>query len=321
MPVTSAALAVAASLLITDQYSAVARFVPEQGPDRASGLGPLASIAAQFALAGSGSNSPRFYGEVLRGHTILDEVLLSRFPTPGAPQVGDSSALWELLRIEGDSIQEILASGRKELEKRIGVSVDDATGVTAVSVQTSDASLSAGVANALVSLLNRFNLETRQTTAKLRRAFVEARLDELSGELHDSERALRDFLLANRGFETSPDLRLQHDRLERDFTLKQEVFTTLQRQFEEARIQEVNDTPVITIVDYAVAPFESSYPPRLLVAAIGFALGSLVALLSSIVGDVVASKRRDGDQRYTAFLDAWTSIRSQIRQLIRVRPH
>jgi uncharacterized protein involved in exopolysaccharide biosynthesis len=51
------------------------------------------------------------------------------------------------------------------------------------------------------------------------------------------------FLQANRQWANSPDLTFQHDRLERDIALRQQVYTTLVQSFEQARISEVRDTP------------------------------------------------------------------------------
>src|SRR5438132_8548828 len=46
--------------------------------------------------------------------------------------------------------------------------------------------------------------------------------------------------------------------------IRQEVSLTLRREYETARIEEVNDTPVITVIDPPVPPHERSSPKRLL---------------------------------------------------------
>ena len=64
--------------------------------------------------------------------------------------------------------------------------------------------------------------------------------------------------------------------MKRKIDLRQELYTTLSKELETARIQEVNDTPTITLVD---APFASSKPTGPTIWMLGvlfFALGIVV---------------------------------------------
>ena len=115
------------------------------------------------------------------------------------------------------------------------------------------------------------------------------------------------FLQANRQWENSPDLTFQHDRLERDISLRQQVYTTLVQSFEQARITEVRDTPVITVLQ---APF---FPPgpddarMLLVIALGIVLGGMLGVILAFV--VEAMKRpAPGDPARADFQQTWEGL-------------
>src|SRR5690242_11043905 len=80
------------------------------------------------------------------------------------------------------------------------------------------------------------------------RQFVEARVTEAQNALHAAEERLSDFKTRNKVI-GSPELSLEQDRLQREVTLRQQVYTNLVQNEEEARIREVRDTPVITILE------------------------------------------------------------------------
>ena len=53
---------------------------------------------------------------------------------------------------------------------------------------------------------------------------------------------------------TRPELNFQQERLQRQVQLQQQLYTTLSQSFEQAKIEEVRDTPVITVVEPPEAP-------------------------------------------------------------------
>ena len=106
----------------------------------------------------------------------------------------------------------------------------------------------------MLDLLDSFNLETRQPQAASERRFVEERLGQAKDELLDAEDRLLTFLNQNREFQNSSQLSFEHDRLLREVRLRQDVVTSLTESHEQARIEEVRNTPVITIVQAPELP-------------------------------------------------------------------
>jgi uncharacterized protein involved in exopolysaccharide biosynthesis len=140
-----------------------------------------------------------------------------------------------------------------------------------------DPELAAAVANRMVELVNEYNLRRRQSSSREQRRFLAARVDEAQRELRAAEDVQSAFLLRNRRFVGSPLLSEQAARLERDVRMKQEVFITLSKSLEEARVAEVRDTPMLTIVDHATPPDRATNPRPALWAGIAAALGLLSA--------------------------------------------
>jgi uncharacterized protein involved in exopolysaccharide biosynthesis len=67
-------------------------------------------------------------------------------------------------------------------------------------------------------------------------------------------------------------------RLERRVQLKQEVLGTLSRSYEEARINEVRDTPVLTVIDRADVPARKSFPNRTLSVLVALLVGAVMGM-------------------------------------------
>lgn len=322
LPLAAAIVTAGISLLISPKFTATATFVPETEARGTSLPGGLAGVAAQFgvSLGGSGgADSPAFYADVLKSRTLRDAILLASFADPRSGSAADSSSLLDLLEVEGDSEAQRLEVGRKELAKYTQIRVESETGIVAVSVETRHRTLSADVANFYIDLLNRFNLETRQSNAEERRRFVEERVTGAGAELQEAEEAYQNFLERNRQYAGSPELNFQAGRLQRQVTIKQEVLTTLRRQYEEARIQEVNDTPVITVIDWAVPPDEKSSPKRRASVVLAFFLGGVLAVVGAFGQEFIDRARVNDQEQFEKISSRWEATKQELLRMFRIR--
>jgi uncharacterized protein involved in exopolysaccharide biosynthesis len=101
----------------------------------------------------------------------------------------------------------------------------------------------------MLRLVSEFNLNRRQTKAGADRRFVETRVRESLDSLRGAEAALEAFLQRNREYRNSPQLVFAYDRLDREVRMRQQLYTTLIQSYESARIDEVRNTPVITVME------------------------------------------------------------------------
>lgn len=322
LPLGLAFLAAVYSLIVPPMFTATATFVPES-EEQGMGLpGGLAGLAAQFGLAfpGGGSGGPAFYADVLQSRTVLDHVLLTRFPDPRSEVPGDSAPLIDIINVPGEELVERLEKGRRRLGRALSIGVDEETFIVSVSVETKRyRALAAAVANRFVDLLSEFNTETRQSNARVRRDFIEERMHQAELELAQAEEVLKDFLEANRQFRGSPELTFEYERLQRQVTIKQEVYTTLRRSYEEARIQEVNDTPVVTVIDRAVPPIRKSSPKRRLNVILAFFLGGVLSVVGAFGQEYAERARARQEPDYQEFTSRWVAIKRELVGLLRRR--
>ncbi|HET6777782.1 MAG TPA: Wzz/FepE/Etk N-terminal domain-containing protein [Gemmatimonadales bacterium] len=306
---------VAAVLLLLQRpvYTAETNFTPEtpNTSGLASSLVGLAGLAGQLGLgdAMSGGASPEFFARLLHSREVLRATLQTEFPDPGGS--GTKRQLLDLLEIKGKNLEERLQLGTRRLTQATEAHVDQATGIVTLSVEMYSPELAAATANRMLELLNEFNLERRQSQSHEQRRFTGDRLREAEQELREAERAQLRFLQNNRQYQGSPLLEFQAEQLERAVQLKQEVFLTLTKAHEEARIAEVRDTPVLTVVDPAVPPAKRSRPRRALGVTLAFAAGSVLGISLVYLGIFRRRVRRDRSPDYMEFQAALDEVRGR----------
>lgn len=302
LPVALGVVTAVWALLMRPTYTASTTFVPEAGAGTKLPSG-LAGLAGEFGLSlgADASRSPRFYADVLKSRELLERALIARYLDPRSA-AGDSTRLLDLLRVPGRNGADSMSNGVRALSKRIGTRVDIQTGVVRLSVDSRYPGLAAATANQMVAYLNEFNTHTRQSQARERRRFVEQRIAEAETELRSSEGELRGFYERNRTWQQSPQLMFEEGRLRRQLDIRQEVYLTLKREFETARIEEVNDTPVITVIDAAIPPQKRSSPQRATMVLLALLVGGVVGALWAIVADYVDHLRAMNDARYLELL-------------------
>jgi uncharacterized protein involved in exopolysaccharide biosynthesis len=309
-PLASALIAIVVTLLLTPVYTATTAFTPEQRTPSGVATG-LASLAGQLGFTvGADANSPRFYADVVRSPRIVEQVLRSRYPDPRAGSVaGDSVSLLVVLQVRAGELADSVQHGAEKLGKLMSVRVDPLTGIVRLSIDHRYPTLASDVANRFVHYLNEFNAVTRQSQARERRRFAETRVAEAERELRTAEEALQVFYERNRSWARSPTLVVAEQRHRRDVALREQVMSTLRGEFEVSRIEEVNDTPVLTVVHEATPPRKRSWPRRALLVSTATLLGILTGVAWAFAADYVMRLRTRYGQDYQEFRRLTQSLR------------
>lgn len=278
-------LALLAVLLLRDRtYTTSVTFLPQGKRPPAN----LASLALQLGVnmpsGMDAAQSPAFYADLVRSRVILSQLADGSYPL-GADS---TRRVWlaDALEVDDDrSAAWRRDEAMRELAREVlSVSSSPRTGVVQFAVVTTSAHLSYALSQEVLRAVSRFNQEIRQSQASAEREFTERRLQQARSELAAAESALEDFDRVNR-VAVSPTLALRRQRLEREVSLRTEVYTTLAQSYEQARIEEVRDTPVLTLID---APEVAVRPnPRGVVfgAAGGLVLGLLLGAAWALLSD------------------------------------
>ena len=271
----------------------------------------LAGLAAQFGLGGSLPNEDEsidFYAELVKSRSLLEQVATT--PIDNTDRQRDQTYI-QLNHIKGDDQRQTLQKAVSRLKKKIAVSTNPKAGTVTVRVHSRWPLVAEQLNGMLLDDINKFNLEKRQSKGAAERRFVQQRLAEAQVSLRKAEEALEEFQERNRRFGAAPDLKLAAARLERRVDLEQQVYLSLAQEFEKARIEEVRDIPVITVIDLPTgsARRSGSLPRTLVFSAVP---GLLLALAGVFAADYLQRLRR---QRPHDFEELGAARRDVLRSL------
>jgi hypothetical protein len=232
-------------------YAATTTFDLEAAAGSAT-ASPLSGLASQLGLVAPPPTNAAPYERLLRSRALLIPVTRMWFtvPTDSGTKRGTIADLWNLKAATAAQRQEKAINVIRGAMK-VG---SDKVGTPALQVTTPWAPLSVQLADSLIRRLNEFNTERQQSKVSRERRFTEARLEEKRVELRTAEARTQAFLEANRDYRNSPMLSFQFDRLNRELQLKQSLYNTLASALETARIEEVRNAPVVSVIEPAYVP-------------------------------------------------------------------
>jgi len=284
--VLGGAAGVAVALALPKQYTSTGTFIA-QGASASELPAALQGIAASVGLMSARDFSPQFYADLLTSDPVLGAALTKPYRIPAV--TGDTGRTYlEIERFRGNEPGRVMEQALRHLRRRVTARADVRTNIIALSVTARDPALSRDISLTLLAALDSLNIEFRQRHSGELRRFFETRVAESRHELDSAETRLRQFLERNRVIENSPLLTFEHLRLVRGADLKRAVYTTVVQQYEEARLQEARNVPVLTVLSPPRVPARKSGPPRRLIVALGLAAGLAVALAHAHVGSLRA---------------------------------
>jgi uncharacterized protein involved in exopolysaccharide biosynthesis len=294
-------------------WSSDATFIPQGARAPTS----VSSIAAQFGLSGGGAEagqSPQFYVDLIATREVQRGVVNATYTvhTDTGVIVGNLVKVYGIKKKPTNSPE---TSAMKMLAASVSAAPSLKTGVITLRATTPYPELSAQLIASFFAQINRFNLIGRQSRASAERNFTEQRLSEAQAALTAAEDNMEQFLLTNRDL-GSPSLQLRRERLNRAVATRQEVYTALAQSYEQSKIEELRDTPAITVIDPPVVPIEPN--PR---GTISKTIKSLVfgALLGTMLAFLLDYFKRSGGSNSEAYREFTEAAHNTFRLPRRAR--
>jgi uncharacterized protein involved in exopolysaccharide biosynthesis len=274
--------------VVPDAYVARASLVIDT-PDKTTLPSGIAQFAGQLGLLGleDQNRSPMFYRDLMSSRRVLTSLLTTSIQGPGG-----GNALEPVYRVYDRTADSLSPRETEELlrrlNRRLQTTVDARTGAIRVALEGPTAREVAETLDSLLSLTNAFAVTNLRSRARARRQFAEAQVSQAKVDLEQSEDSLRQFYERNRRIADAPALQFEEARLRRRIDLRQEIYLTLNRELEQARLDEVRDTPILNVIDPPVPPARHEKPQRRVLTIIGAFFGALAA----IAGIVIQRSRR-----------------------------
>jgi len=297
-------------------YTSSASFLPEGSGGAPSGAMALAQQFG-FSLGEGGERSPEFYANLVTSDEILRQVVTRSFPRTPTEEGSDEVDLFTHYEVVGATEEERIERAVYALSRDLTVATDRDTGIVRFSVTTSDPVLSRGMAALVLELVNDFDLTTRRSQASAERLFSGERLTQLTGELREVEDSLMNFSLENRLFGNSPSLQLEFERLQRAVARREALVTSLAQAHESARIEEVRNTPVITLIESPRVPAIRDPRGRVTTVAAGLVTGTILGVFLAFVRNYREADRMKEDPQLAGLSVLWSEAVNDVTRLFR----
>jgi uncharacterized protein involved in exopolysaccharide biosynthesis len=179
------------------------------------------------------------------------------------------------------------------ISNMVSASVDEETGLISISLTAGGPQLATDLAKSFLGHFTRRVREIRTEKVRKRLSFVEGRFQEVKEELEGAEDRLAKFLERNQN-PTTATLQFRRDRLQRQVSFKEQLYSDLQSQLTQTRLDLQRRRPVVTVVEKPSPPLKRSAPKRTLVVILSLMLGGI---LGCVWAFIAAFLYRDEEER------------------------
>jgi uncharacterized protein involved in exopolysaccharide biosynthesis len=261
------------------------------------------------------AQSTMFYAELARSNSILIPVAAKTYTV--TTEKGTKSG--PLAMFKGVKASTPLAAATivaKELPDEVTVLSSGRSGVVTLLVSDKDPQIAAQITMNILKELDSYSSSSRKQQAIDERKFVEGLLAESRQKLSDAEQQLARFRQQNREYETSPQLKIEDDQLNRDVDLAQQDYASLEASYQQARIEEVRNLSAIRIVEYPDVPVVPQRKEAARKTLVGFVTGLLVGIVLAFFRQRAEEKRRARDGSLVAYAEARREASADARHVI-----
>lgn len=216
------------------------------------------------------------------GLGALSTLVTGGVPDARTPVVGRDSSIIYLSRSEMKIVE--------DLQERVTADIDKKTGILHISVTLPDPYISAQVARSAVEALTSYITRYRTNKLEENLAFVQNRYEEAKANANDAMNNLASFRDRNQNLARRL-AQTEEERLQAEYDLAFNVYSSLATKLEEAKIKVQEETPVFQVLQPVTLPLEQSRPKTLLVLTLSLLLG-VIAAVAIVANDVTWARIR-----------------------------
>ena len=253
-----------------------------------SSLGGLAGIASQFGVnipspAQADLSSPFLFPELLTSRRFAENIIFKSFDS----DLSDGKTpLINLLTNNKDAnetrapIQ--IAVAVSTLNEWISLEQDPYSNFSFIKIRSPEPKLSKDLADVVLFELEQLNRFFKSQNVFEKTKFIEERIKTVEKDLATSELKLKNFNEKNRQV-SSPALELELDRIKREVEIQKSIYLTLKQQLELAKIEEIQETSIVQILDEPQIPLSPANKNVKMGVGISLIFGLSLGLLMSFL--------------------------------------
>ena len=175
------------------------------------------------------------------------------------------------------SLTEDQVTVQKILDLMVTLDVKAKEGYLSITVNLDEPVATAQLALKAQNLLQKYIIDFKTQKSQANLDFIEGSYLKAKKEFEQAQVKLAVANDRSKGF-TSGLPQVATDRLQSEYTITFGVYQELAKQYEQAKIQVKKETPVFTVVEPPVVPWERTKPNRVLILLIWIFLGGIIGI-------------------------------------------
>ena len=284
----SLAISILYIMLVTPMYRSSITLYPAS--DKGSNS-PMSAMVRQLGVGGYSGESNYNIPDVVKSRTLSEKIVSHEWEIDGFDKkvtlVEYFDKLWKIEK--PDHVKTKADEDKRNKNKlhsysammastRINVNTNIETGLITVSVDMEDPNIAKDIANFISLFVTNWVNDTQKESVRDNLLFINERSSVLDTELQEAEIQLKKFRETNRNIRNSPDLQLELQRLQRQLTIKQEVYLTMVKQREINQIDENKTSNVVKILDKAITGKNKYRSKRKLIIFVSTVFGFFLSI-------------------------------------------
>jgi uncharacterized protein involved in exopolysaccharide biosynthesis len=278
-----AGAAIAWALLATPTWTSTAKFLPSKASAVSRRMTAIAG-SSTTGLPEDDAGSADYYVTLVQGPGFLGRVAEQTFEHAA----DEPCSLVDHYEIPAGDPAIRAQRAAAILQGQVSISasraVQGAPRIITVQAVAQRPDLAAEIVQEILDQIDEHNASARDNRARRNREFVEKQTKKAKTEVEDASEALAKFEATNLRAE-APRIRAERERLSRTARVMDEVYVTLSKQLELARVEEQESRPSIEVIQRPEPPLVRTSPRRTQAVAIWTAIGLIVGCLWALVSE------------------------------------
>ena len=183
------------------------------------------------------------------------------------------------------------------LSQSVSIVLTEKKGFVTITANMPEAVAAAQLAQATVSLLQKYITEFKIDKVQSNLDFVQSRYDEAKKNFEDIQFRRAKHRDANQNL-IKHSARVEQEKLDAEYTLAMTLYTELAKQLEQAKISVKETTPILTIINPVTIPYKKTKPQRatilLAFTFLGAVAGMGLVMVIPTVADILGNERIRG---------------------------
>ena len=247
-------------------YTSTAKVLPIG--NSSGSFSDMAGMASQLGLSipmNLGNEIPwdEMFPEIIKSENLIQSILSENF---SSNKYGDKQSLYSIIKqeynLKNKSTKFLEKMVIHEFNEMIKVSKSRLSPIVTIKLDFFEPQVAADILRKIIEVAGKTQVKIKLKQISEKRQFIEERISEVITALKKAEIKLKEFKESNRRVERSPSLKLEESRLEREVSLQTTLYMTLKSQFENVKIEEVEESAMIEVIDGPIVPFRVTRPKK-----------------------------------------------------------